>query len=522
MITEIYKVKVGHILPTFLKIALGSVMGFMMLRWINIEFNIIDLKEIVWELWIPMAFPWIPITLWLKQRLRILTFKNGKDDNGRTGYQFIAWISIGLSMAISQAYLTTATGKLIALKSIDEIALKENARYYKINSFVVDTLYGGVYTDFHMSGKHNETLNFNSYFIFPITVSGSVPSSGEKKYWYGIEYSDHVSNRLDDEEKEEAFKTFYKGCLTKLMAYDFYDIDHFERVPTSDDKESYFKAIQDCIKIAPNESYVVLTPVRETYESRNGNKLFWIFGSLGIGTLLFLLLLALPGYSKLQHDKFLKGEKPKQDDLIDMLNYLVPKGSHFATSIIIDLNIVVFLLMVFSGISIISPKGLDLLYWGANRRTETLNGDWWRLLTSMFLHGGIMHIILNIFGLVLGGLFVEPIFGRIRYFVLYLISGLCGSLASIWWYDNTISVGASGAIFGLYGSILGLLLTDAFPKNNRKGIFIMIGAYIAINLVMGLAGGIDNAAHIGGLISGAISGFLLYKIGGTSLKTNYE
>jgi rhomboid protease GluP len=81
----------------------------------------------------------------------------------------------------------------------------------------------------------------------------------------------------------------------------------------------------------------------------------------------------------------------------------------------------------------------------------------------------------------------------------------------IWWYPN-ISAGASGAIFGLYGAILGLLLTNAFPKDGKKGILIMIGVYVLINLVWGLTGGIDNAAHLGGLLSGAILGIVLYKL----------
>jgi rhomboid protease GluP len=79
------------------------------------------------------------------------------------------------------------------------------------------------------------------------------------------------------------------------------------------------------------------------------------------------------------------------------------------------------------------------------------------------------------------------------------------------WHENTSSVGASGAIFGLYGAILALLLTDAFGKGNKKGILIFIGVYVVVNLAWGLTGGIDNAAHIGGLVSGALIGPLLYQ-----------
>lgn len=75
-----------------------------------------------------------------------------------------------------------------------------------------------------------------------------------------------------------------------------------------------------------------------------------------------------------------------------------------------------------------------------------------------------------------------------------------------------ISVGASGAIFGLYGAILGLLLTNAFPAKGKKGILMLIRVYVAINLLCGLTGGVDNAAYIGGLLSGAIIGIIAYKL----------
>ena len=121
-------------------------------------------------------------------------------------------------------------------------------------------------------------------------------------------------------------------------------------------------------------------------------------------------------------------------------------------------------------------------------------------------------MIMNIGGLVIAAIFVEPMFKRGNYLMLYLISGLCGSLASVWWYTNTISVGASGAIFGLYGATLGLTITKAIPKDIRKIFLGIAGIFIVINLLWGLAvEGIDNAAHLGGLLSGAIIAVLLFK-----------
>lgn len=512
---ETYISKLKHILPTFLAVTFGTVFGLAFLRWLLcIQFPLLDIKEEIWVLWLPLIFPWIPITLWLRQRFRVLTVKKGDTDKARFFFQFISWGVMTAMLFVSQAYLTTATGKLETLSSIKEIDKVEKARYYKLTNFSVATYFGGTYTDFRTSGKYNQHLNFDIFIVTPIIADTSEHITDIPKHWYGVKYKEQISNKISNEEKDRKYKEFYDECIQKMNNYNFHSLDHFERKPKSDDRINFLKAIEARTKQPTDESFIVLEPRQETYEGRNGNKFAWIFGSFGIGFGVLLFSLLFPGFSESERKRFLSGKKSKQDDIVDMLNYLVPKGNHFATSIILDLNILVFLFMIFSGINIISPNGKELLEWGANRRFETTNGDWWRLLTSVFLHGGFMHLFLNISGLVIAAIFVEPLLGRKNYFILYILSGLCGSLASISWYPNTISVGASGAIFGLYGAILGLLLTNAFPEGGKKGILMMIGIYVGINLLWGLTGGIDNAAHIGGLLSGALIGIILYKLDG--------
>ena len=91
-----------------------------------------------------------------------------------------------------------------------------------------------------------------------------------------------------------------------------------------------------------------------------------------------------------------------------------------------------------------------------------------------------------------------------------MITGVLASVASLWWHDNTVSAGASGAIFGLYGVFLALLTTDLLHKEVRQQLLSSIGIFVVYNLVYGLQGGVDNAAHIGGLVSGVVMGFAIY------------
>jgi rhomboid protease GluP len=89
----------------------------------------------------------------------------------------------------------------------------------------------------------------------------------------------------------------------------------------------------------------------------------------------------------------------------------------------------------------------------------------------------------------------------------FLATGVASSLTSLWWHDVTISAGASGAIFGLYGVFLALLRTNLLEKSMRGGLFISIFLFVAVNLIGGMKYQVDNAAHIGGLISGIIMGY---------------
>ena len=121
-----------------------------------------------------------------------------------------------------------------------------------------------------------------------------------------------------------------------------------------------------------------------------------------------------------------------------------------------------------------------------------------------------MHLVLNMYGLLFVGMFLEPLLGRLKFVFAYLGTALIASLASFLWYDRMISVGASGAIFGMYGTFLALLVVNVFPKRFKQTFLLTTLGYVLINLMMGIRGGIDNAAHLGGLVSGFLVGLALY------------
>jgi len=180
-----------------------------------------------------------------------------------------------------------------------------------------------------------------------------------------------------------------------------------------------------------------------------------------------------------------------------------------ATNTIIGINVVVFIMMVIDGAGIFIPNGLVHIKWGSDFGPLTLSGQWWRLFTSMFIHFGIIHLALNMYCLFRIGIYLEPMLGKPRFITAYLCTGIAAGIASLWWHTNPVnSAGASGAIFGMYGLFLALLTTNLIPGQARNNLLQSIALFIFINLVYGVKGGVDNAGHVGGLLSGVIVGYV--------------
>lgn len=176
----------------------------------------------------------------------------------------------------------------------------------------------------------------------------------------------------------------------------------------------------------------------------------------------------------------------------------------YVTYALLAINILLFIIMVFvSGDGIYGFQTETLVKFGGNVKSLVLNGEYWRLIASAFLHDGFLHLICNMYALYVLGIQLENFFGKTRFAIIYLFSAITGNLLSLVFADpNVVSIGASGAIFGLFGS----LLYFGYYYRVYLGTVLrtQIVPVILINLLFGIVTpGIDNAAHIGGLIGGA-------------------
>ena len=172
-------------------------------------------------------------------------------------------------------------------------------------------------------------------------------------------------------------------------------------------------------------------------------------------------------------------------------------------------NALVFLLLALVSLRPLQIPSELLIRSGGNFAPLVQQGEVWRCFTAIFLHGGLLHVGLNMLALHQAGQIVERLFGRAGFIVIYVAAGLLGSLASLWWKPGPVSVGASGAIFGVYGALLAYLLRQrgSVPvevfREMRSGTL----GFIGYSLFAGFSlPGIDNAAHIGGLVGGLLLG----------------
>lgn len=198
------------------------------------------------------------------------------------------------------------------------------------------------------------------------------------------------------------------------------------------------------------------------------------------------------------------------NNVSEFLSVFKPATGYIITPVLLNLNIGIFIFMAISGVNILMPDHDSLLQWGANFKVLTLAGEWWRLITSCFIHIGILHLLMNMYGLSYIGSLLEPYLGKARFTTAYLLAGITGSMTSLYWHDLTISAGASGAIFGMYGVFLAMLTTNLIEKTARKAMLNSTLFFVGFNLLFGLKGGIDNAAHIGGLVGGIVMGYAYY------------
>jgi len=461
----------------------------------------------------PMAIAFGISLYFMATRLKRLAIST----QASTLFFFLAWAAVIAPLLIIQLYVSSAAGGLVRVASADQIADADFSRFYIANSTCLDkeNILARTIADVH--GRNNEDLEYSIHVAVP--VCGQSVRRTEPSVWIALVYRKTVDNRMSDAEKDAALKAFFPEADKLFNAEDPRQYRYLSRLGHDDQRSALVKAFEKA-KRDPAKA-ILLVPHTDAFEQRSDGYLSAALISLLIGVAVWLGLLAWAplktaeeeAEQKVQEEAEIAAIKAAgQAETGSMWEIVVPTRKSYGLPVLLDVNVLVFLVMVFSGLGFGSFDTEDLLNWGANYGPMIHGLGVLRLFTSQFVHGGFMHIASNMYGLLFVTMFLLPVASNARLIGCYLIAGLGASLTSVWIHPDTVSVGASGALFGLCGVLLVLLvLRDPRLAHGRGTILANMAVYVALNLAFGAATpGIDNAAHVGGLISGLVIGVVLY------------
>lgn len=495
----------------FVLALIAMTVGYTFLHWLLfIELELLQVDTVITEFGIPFVLTAIIAWLVMRPRFRILDLKTRRGSNWRDFYSVAMWLALAAPTIIAQEYMVTATGKISGLDAISEIASVKKSRYYTVKTFHIDRTSLSMHSEFSVSGRYNDRFNMNIYMVLPIFDSVQQVGRVEPFAWLGIRFHESVSNRLEPSKKESEYEGFERQCLWKFERKNLYQFEYLDRLAHSEQRNGYLEAVRN--NAAYRSGEIVLEAVNEPYEQRSGDSFEWIFRCILIGSGIWLLLILIPSLDRLQLNRVKQGrpDTRSQQALHEFMMLLKLNRQIIVTQLLLYANVGMYVLMMVMGLGFVDFKAQDLLHWGGNYGPLTLTGEWWRLFTHMFLHGGLVHLIFNSVGLMFLGMFLEPLLGRSRFIASYVVTGLLAGISSVLWHESTVSVGASGAIFGLCGVLMALLMRRAVKSEYSKSFLGSVALFVGFNLFMGLMGGIDNAAHIGGLLSGILLGLLIY------------
>ncbi|WP_326986834.1 rhomboid family intramembrane serine protease [Chryseobacterium sp. MP_3.2] len=470
--------------------------------FLDFKFHLFNLSDEAWNIFLPMLFTVFALIL-MRKRFSVLKHKDSTKDNFI--YIVICGIVLCALLINSQMYLDVRLSKTQIAENSQEVSSDESVRRIQIKSYFVDESYLNSKSEMQVSGKYGRDLNFNFYFVAAVFKDSlEKPVNNLPDVWFVHQFSERMSNRISDSERVAAYRKFREKCWKDLEEFDFYENSYFLRVPSSDEKKIYNDLILNVVENPQDKKLIFLSPSNGNFNDDGTSILRWFFKIFGIGIFIILFALLFPNYIKNQRKK-----RDEEDDFKFFIKLLIPSKEFLITPVLIDVNILIFIIVALLGVNPFEPRTEDLVNFGA-LTSAVFTGEYWRIISSMFMHGGIIHLTMNVIVLGIAGYFSENMFGIVRFAMIYFLSGIIAGLCTLLWHQgNFVGVGASGAIFGLIGAIAMMLILQNNLKETR-GILMMIFGYVVFNILIGFISNSDNVAHLAGFISGMIISALFY------------
>ncbi|MFT3884317.1 MAG: rhomboid family intramembrane serine protease [Flavobacteriales bacterium] len=410
-------------------------------------------------------------------------------------------------MLVAQYWIGLAAVELRHVDSVDELATLGPRDHTTLPTPYIDRGNGQADVYVHTSGKHDQYLNFDMYFALPIRTD-IADTAGPVVAWLGRKSHYSMSTDASDAEKEHAYQAHVDSSIAAINRAELDTFDHLENLGANDDLEHYEAAVRKSPLYAEGTPIRMFAAHAEPFAERDAKMGRYFLWALLVPLAVWGLILAFLRVRDGQKVVIAPAEEGGTGAWQGFKDVALPRPGFFTTPLLIWANVLVFAAMAIAGLGFMEFDPKDLITWGGDFKPLVLEGQWWRLFTSTFLHGGLLHLLFNMYGLLMVGIFLEPVLGRWWVLGLYVCCGLVASATSLYWHDDQVGVGASGAIFGLYGVLIALLLTGVFERSFTKSLLVSMLFFVGYNLLMGIQGNVDNAAHIGGLVCGLVLGSL--------------
>ena len=473
-------------------LVLGIAALISLLNWaLVIRTGWLPLDEDVAAIWLPAGLAMVAVGFLIAPRLHLLAFNPKYKFAGL--YLMAAILCVAAPAILVQEYFQASTGEMVTVVDGAAIAQHPEARFFTVGAVCLNKHQVPWHPRVSVAGDHDEDLNADLYYAVPFCGT---------QVWLGLHWQRTFDNRVSDKQKDALFDAFLKDADRDLRAFDPHAIRYYERVGRNSVGRALLKALVDHKRDTSAPIFVVAH--KEPFAAGGGA---WLVGACvaiaaaAIGW--FLLVLAVP-------------LKPEAERLPSppggLAGLVVPHRNAFGLPLLIDINLLVYLAMVVSGLGFLDFEIDDLIAWGASSGSLDHGFGAVRLLTATFVHAGLFHILGNMYGLLIGGGMLSAVARNMRLLLVYVVSGVGGSLLSVTVHPDIVMVGASGAIFGFFGALIALVvLRDPKIVAIRRAIMLNAGIFVVLNLAYGFSTpGVDNFAHIGGFLTGLVCGAVIY------------
>lgn len=511
-------IKLKQVFLPYLGLSILTIILFGALRWVlDIYLDVLPLKEDYWNFSIPCLLSILVVSIWMWPRYESLNLKWAKRSS--SSYFFLTMtLAIAVPLVISQNYLSKASYEVIPVDSLDNIRDYPKQKYFSIDDYELLKSDHVSYVDSSIvSSSYDSDLNVYYYFATPFYNTDNV--------WLGSYYYTSFDNRAAESIKDRRYSEFIDDSRYRYETQNFSNINYFKKLKSSNERSGYLHAIKksDEPDVSPP---LVLVPETGLFVDSLERNLVWGFGSFAIGMGLCLLLILAANIDdrelKVTQEKVKKKVKTqvKKSDPVsnvskDLVALFRKNKKRPATLVLMLACIGAFILTVFMGMNVFAPLSSQINEAGGLTTDALQAGKHWRVLTSLFVHVGIMHLVMSLFMLFVIGYILEPVLGAVRFTVVFFICGICSNILGVLYYDINMA-GSYNAILGLFGFAIALIACGIFNKHQRQWYGIIIIIFLGINIISMFASFINHLNYIGyhllTLLIGIVLGFIVTAI----------